>query len=492
LTAAEFTVPDLKSLQTQANRHLMRLAFTLCLALFCGFIAQQGWPGSAIALAPLGLLALLAFKQNQKGWNRNAVAAAIMSSLALLAVLIEPGPLNLAVMWAALAGLSMVGQGMSPGNLYELAKTAAHKLFGAPAQLFKDVGVHRAIRNQMQAHPRLLTLANMLLPVLAITVFGVLLIVANPLIETSLAQFSWGAPWEMIFSWTPLVTIISFFLIWSVMRMVPKPARESLIGPKDLWGKKFAATGSVAFTLLLLNAMFAFENILDFKYIWSGQALPPGTNFAEYVHRGSYTLIATAILAGALVLYALQPGSNTEKSRPVRWLVYAWTAQNIALVASSVMRTLDYVDAYGMTLWRFAGLIWMALVAAGLLLIILRIIKRRGHLWLVNANLGTAFAVLLVCGFIDFSGIVAQWNVSRALKNVTAQALALQLNLDIPYLVELGPSSLPALQRLQQATHDSFSLEFQTRQLEAQRQEKQSDWRHWTMRGHRLQSVERQ
>ena len=68
-------------------------------------------------------------------------------------------------------------------------------------------------------------------------------------------------------------------------------------------------------------------------------------NYAEYVHRGSYTLIATAILAGMLVIFALQPGSRSEASVPVRWLVYLWTAQNVFLVASSAKRTLSYIDA---------------------------------------------------------------------------------------------------------------------------------------------------
>ena len=49
-----------------------------------------------------------------------------------------------------------------------------------------------------------------------------------------------------------------------------------------------------------------------------------------------------------------------------------------------------------MTLWRLSGLIWMGLVAAGLIFIVARVITRRSNPWLINVNLGTAFAVLLM------------------------------------------------------------------------------------------------
>jgi Domain of unknown function (DUF4173) len=482
LTTAEFSALDLKLLQAKSNRHLLRLALAFCLALFCGLVAQENWPGSVVALAPLSLLAMLLVNQNKFAWNRSAALAAIVSGIAVLAVAIEPGPLNLCVVWLSLAGLAVTRQNLALTNLYEIIKTAAHTLFATPAQLMKDISAHRAIRDQLHAHPRLLSIANVFLPILAIITFGTLLAIANPLIETSLVNLSWGAPWKFALSWAPFVTVLSFFMIWSVAHMVPRREQNTLIGPRNLWGKKFAAIGSVSITLLALNAMFAFENLLDFKYIWQGEALPSGMNYADYVHRGSYTLIATAILAGALVLFALQPESNTEKSKLVRWLVYAWTAQNLALVASSAMRTLNYIDAYGMTLWRLAGLIWMALVAAGLALIMLRIITQRGHLWLVNTNLGVAFMVLMLCGFIDFNGYVANWNVERYHQ---------QRGLDIDYLRSLGPSALPAVRQLQTTELQPDQYSISANLLENELRDMQSDWRRWSLRGAWLQKAKR-
>ena len=217
---------------------------------------------------------------------------------------------------------------------------------------------------------------------------------------------------------------------------------------------------------------------------WLGQALPLGMSYAEYAHRGAYTLIATAILAGALVTFILQPGATTAKSSALRTLVYAWVFQNLVLVFSSLLRTLAYVDAYGMTQWRLAGLIWMVVVAAGLIWIILRIVLKRGHLWLVNANLISTFALLLACGFINFNGIVANWNVQRALK-----ASNVRDNIDMGYLLDLGTSALPALQILKDQSSEYSSQTYQFHFLKLALDNQQANWKSWTLRGTWLQSA---
>ena len=177
----------------------------------------------------------------------------------------------------------------------------------------------------------------------------------------------------------------------------------------------------------------------------------------------------------------------------MRWLVYLWTAQNVFLVASSAKRTLSYIDAYGMTLWRLSGLIWMGLVAAGLIFIAARVITRRSNSWLINVNLGTGFAVLLTCGLIDFRAIVADWNVSRALQQISPTSTLQTLDLDISYLRELGPSAIPALAHLIAAMPADGSiwttageLSSTARQLkgslDARLKWTQMDWKTWTFR----------
>ena len=51
------------------------------------------------------------------------------------------------------------------------------------------------------------------------------------------------------------------------------------------------------------------------------------------------------------------------------------------------MRLNLYVETYLLTYWRVAAFIWMLIVAAGLILIVVRIVTHRSNAWLISANL---------------------------------------------------------------------------------------------------------
>jgi Domain of unknown function (DUF4173) len=246
---------------------------------------------------------------------------------------------------------------------------------------------------------------------------------------------------DVIFSWSGAVFVMTAVLLWPVLRgqTVLRENADVLEGPVPLWHRLFFKPATVAITLLLLNLLFATENALDIWHVWMKSALPDAMTHAAYVHRGSYTLIATAILAGLLMVFALWKGTATEQSPLVRLLVYLWTAQNLLLVASSAKRTLDYIDAYGWTEWRLAGLLWMGLVFFGLACIIWRVAADRDSRWLVNANLLAATLLLVFCAVVDMRGFIAQRNLNIALVDPSR-------SIDFEYLSSLGPSSIEPLQ----------------------------------------------
>jgi hypothetical protein len=130
----------------------------------------------------------------------------------------------------------------------------------------------------------------------------------------------------------------------------------------------------------------------------------------------------------------------------IRRLVVLWIAQNVFLVASSILRTLDYIEVYSLTRLRIAALAWMALVAIGLVLILWRMLRGRSGAWLINANALAAGLVLTGCSAVDLGSVAAAWNVRHA-KEVGGKGAGL----DICYLNELGPSALTSLARLEQA-----------------------------------------
>lgn len=195
--------------------------------------------------------------------------------------------------------------------------------------------------------------------------------------------------------------------------------------------------------LIAMNVVFAVQLILDSRYLVLGQDLPEGMTYAEYAHRGAYPLIATAILAAALVLAVFRPNGIAQRSKLAVYLVLIWIVQNIALVVSAAWRLQGYVEVYTLTRLRVAAAVWMLMVAGCLVLLLWRIARSRDNAWLTGWAMGWGIAVLWLCSFVPFDPIIAGYNV-RNCQEMGGQAGTI----DLAYLEALGPDALPAVSYL--------------------------------------------
>jgi hypothetical protein len=240
---------------------------------------------------------------------------------------------------------------------------------------------------------------------------------------------------------------------------------------------------SIALSLAAFNLVFALQNGLDIAFLWSGAPLPGDMTLAAYAHRGAYPLIATALLAALFVLVTLRPGTPTGESPLVRRLVYVWIAQNVVLVASTMLRTFNYIEGYSLTRLRIAALVWMALVAVGLVLICVRLWRRKSGPWLINANLAAALLALTACSAVDLGAVAARWNVRHA-----REVGGAGVRLDLCYLNALGPAALlPLIELESRPIAPRFRERVSwTRNLIMDRlATSQGDWHGWTFRNAR-------
>lgn len=285
------------------------------------------------------------------------------------------------------------------------------------------------------------------LPVVGGLVFLLMFARANPLIAEALNAASVPAP-----SGATVLRLIGCVIVgvmaWTTLR--PRWRRKLLalpsLGQRALPG---VSTASVTLSLIVFNGLFAVQNGLDIAFLWSGTPLPGDATLADYAHRGAYPLIATALLAGLFVLVALRPGSETAQRPLVRRLVVLWVAQNMVLVASSILRTADYIEGYALTRFRIVAMIWMFMVGIGLLLICWRLLKVKDGHWLIDANVKVALVVLAGLSVIDTGAIAAAWNVRHAREVDGTGAV-----LDLGYLNAIGEPALVSLVELEQATDD--------------------------------------
>lgn len=417
-------------------------AALLLVALGDRLFFQSGAIGS---MAGVFALAWLAATLIARPAIRGRAAVATATGAAAYALVLFDDPSLLAVL---LFGATLASAALLPRVVFENAARWAVRLIAHGAtSLFGpllDLNHLRRVRRERGQLWLRVSLPVVALPSAGGAVFVSLFAQANPLIGDVLGTIRFPAIDGETIGRT-IVWGLLFVLVWSSLR--PRAFRwpRAATGPeRDHAPVPGVSVASVKLSLLVFNLLFAGQNALDIAFLWSGAPLPAGTSLADYAHRGAYPLIATALLAGAFVLVALRPGSDTAGSPPIRTLVTLWVAQNIFLVASSMLRTLDYIDVYSLTRLRIAALAWMALVAVGLGLILWRMLRAKSAGWLINANAVAAGAVLSLATVVDLGSVAATWNVRHA-REVGGRGAAI----DLCYLGSLGSSALTALVELE-------------------------------------------
>lgn len=448
------------------------------------------------ALIGAGMLALHAARRGIRIVQFGAGAAIVLAALLPLAE--TATMLSFAVSIGGLALAALALSGTKRRTIADRFRAMGAFFITVPYRFIADsIRWRRAILRLGRPVVRYAALAVWAMPVALTLMFLFLFGAANPVIERLLTMIDLWALLELLDIWRILFWTFIAIAVWPFLKpKLPRFMRRK----KTVWTAAapivpvIPPNVSVLFgpsailrALVLFNILFAFQTILDAAYLWGGMALPDGMTYAEYAHRGAYPLIVTALLAAAFVLLAMRPDSATSANPVIRMLVYAWVAQNIVLVISSILRLDLYVGVYSLTYWRIAAFIWMGLVAAGLAFIIARIALGKSGDWLVGANVAAASVVLYACCFVNFAALIANWNVDHS-----RQAGGPGQPMDTWYLTTLGPHALPATERflalrpeliVDERQRLEECLKFWTSKLE----DGLTDWHSWTFRDWRLQ-----
>lgn len=439
------------------------------------YIEEAGgvWPG----VLALVLLAGLVMARPAVRHGRETRIALAVTAAAAVVLIDDPNPL--ALLWVAVAGslAALFPRRRFDDALRWTVRIAIHAAGAIPGPILDARRLLAAPRRGRHRFDPLELLRLLILPVAGSVIFVALFATANPLIQNAFGQLSLPrlSP-ERVMLWA-IVTIV----VWHPLRPRALATRLNLteLGPV----RADTDPRTIMLSLAAFNLIFALQNALDVAFLWSGASLPEGVSLADYAHRGAYPLIVTALLAGLFVIVFLRPGSAASTSLSVRRLVTAWVGQNILLVSSSMLRTVDYVEVYSLTVWRIAALAWMGLVALGLALICIRLLRDKSAAWLINCNAAAAVAVLAIAAVVDFGTVAAQWNVRHA-----REAGGRGAPIDLCYLASLGNSALLPLIEFEQRTLP-VDLAARVTAVRAtqlvQMREEQADWRTWTPRGAR-------
>jgi hypothetical protein len=430
-----------------AARFRWKLAPALCVvALGDWLFYQRQLHGGYFGLFALGLLGALLVGRPAVRHDRRAWAAVAMAGLFALALVYDASLLGVALFWAVAGVAALIpatgrfddGWRWFQRLFWQGARTPFGPLMDM-MRLLKVRAAGRSGRRGVQA-----TVATLALPLIGSAVILILFSAANPLIEHFLSSLLFPK-FSLDLMARAVLWGLLFVMVWSLLRPhLPRNLLPTFDGRGDL-KLPGVSVASVSLSLLVFNLIFAAQNLMDMAWLWGLAPMPDGMTLADYAHRGAYPLIATALLAALFVLLTLRPGSETARNGAIRKLVMLWIGQNIFLVVSSMLRTVDYVQAYSLTRLRIAALAWMLLVAFGLAAICWRVMRDRSGSWLINVNLAAAGLMLTIACFVDLGAVAAQWNVRHA-REAGGQGVAL----DLCYLNRLGASALLPLIELEE------------------------------------------
>jgi hypothetical protein len=453
------------------------LSFWLKVFLAAGLVAladvglfQASFPGAGLALLLAALVAAVALSSPARWRNKLGAAALAIATLFALVQIDRPSILAVAFVLIGVGVAVLSPRVRSGDDAWRWALRLLASILGVIGPVLDALKVSRLLKARSRIRISGVVGAA-ILPVVGGAVFLGLFLAANPLLSELFGDLALPPldPGRLIF-WIAIA-----LAAWTALR--PRTlrfrARKVPVRPH----KPLIGVGSVTASLVVFNLIFALQNGLDIAFLWSGAALPHEMTHAEYAHRGAYPLIATALLAGLFVLVFLKPGSPTAASPRIRQLVTLWIAQNVFLVASTMLRTAAYIEAYSLTRLRIAALLWMALVALGLILIVWRLLRARSASWLINANVLAAGVVLAGCAVVDLGAIAATWNVRHAIKA--------DIEMDADYIAGLNGAGLIALATLEPAVMSPEGC-VKVRRLRQQVREeivaRQADWRSWRWR----------
>lgn len=164
-------------------------------------------------------------------------------------------------------------------------------------------------------------------------------------------------------------------------------------------------------SLAILNAILLFfigtYNYEQFFTLESTQNLSADT------HTQVNTIIFSIILAMGVILFYFNSYFNFDnKATNLRKLSYLWLVLNSLLVASAIVKTMEYVGAYGLTMKRVGVFIFLFLCLIGMYYSYVKISQKKTNAFLVNKMAWVFFLAFTLNSPVNYSWLVTQYNLS--------------------------------------------------------------------------------
>jgi len=145
----------------------------------------------------------------------------------------------------------------------------------------------------------------------------------------------------------------------------------------------------------------------------------------------------------------------------LKHLTVIWIAQNLVMTFSVTIRNLYYINYFGLAYKRIAVLFFLALVAIGLITIIIKILKVKTNYFLWRINGLSLLLVLTVSSLFNWDVIIAKYNFKHYNRSLIEYSFIYELSdATLPYTLKTM-EELSDIQAIQKKTM-SFDIDSQS------------------------------
>ena len=258
------------------------------------------------------------------------------------------------------------------------------------------------------------------LPIGIVLCFGTLFVLANPDIATGVGrQFraafdSLGRMLTGFHVGEAVLWLSSGFLLLGLLY----PAQAFLLAerkPAELEQVPELSGIYLAFrnSLLSVIVLFAVYLVFEFATLWF-RTFPENFYYAGYAHQGAFWLTVALALA-TVVLSVIFRGPVLADGRldSLKRLALIWSIENLLLSAAVYNRMLIYIDYNGMTQMRVVGLLGITSVVAGFMLVVVKLYRDKGFVWLLHRQLWVPAMAVLLYAILPVDWIVNRYNAAQ-------------------------------------------------------------------------------
>ena len=162
-----------------------------------------------------------------------------------------------------------------------------------------------------------------------------------------------------------------------------------------------------------LNILLIFF-IITFNYEQFYEVIKSPNQLSEETHERVGAVIMSIVMAIIVIMFYFKSNFNFDpKAGLMKILVKIWIVLNAVLVASAMLKNIEYIINYGFTYKRLGVCAFLILSLIGLAMTFIKIQMKKKNVFLFNTMVWYFYGTVLACSYVNWGGIITSQNIDR-------------------------------------------------------------------------------